>query len=185
MVNDAWQICMKAVYLVDNPEVAKVLVDPMRRAILELLRIEPLTQAKLSGELGLSSPSLSYHMKALKSARLVVVAKREKESHGIMQKFFLPVAYLFVYDLDRLPKDIGRYFYPVSLERTRGMVSALIRRSSKPVIEPTPEAINRLSEKISESLVAIAKKYRSVEVEPGSEEIIYKIYADAIEMALK
>lgn len=64
-------------------------------------------------------------------------------------------------------------------------VSALIRRSSKPVMEPTPEAINRLSEKISESLVAIAKKYRSVEMEPGLEEIIYKIYADAIEMALK
>ena len=43
---------MKAVYVVSDLKVAKVLVDPMRRAILDLLRQKPMTQAQLAQELG-------------------------------------------------------------------------------------------------------------------------------------
>jgi hypothetical protein len=43
-----------------------------------------------------------------------------------MQIFFSSVAYLFVYDLDSLPKNIARYFYPVGLERARAVVSLLM-----------------------------------------------------------
>lgn len=34
---------MRAVYIVDKVSIAKVLVDPMRRAILNLLREKPMT----------------------------------------------------------------------------------------------------------------------------------------------
>jgi hypothetical protein len=47
---------MRAVYIVDNAKIAKVLVDPMRRAILDLLRQKPMTQAGLAKE---SSTSFS------------------------------------------------------------------------------------------------------------------------------
>ena len=60
---------MKAVYIVDNAKIAKVLVDPMRRAILDLLRQKPMTQAGLAKELGLSGASLNFHMKILRSNR--------------------------------------------------------------------------------------------------------------------
>ena len=35
---------MRAVYIVNEVKVAKILVDPMRRAILDLLRQRPMTQ---------------------------------------------------------------------------------------------------------------------------------------------
>ena len=70
-------------------------LDPMRRAILGLVRQRPMTQAGLANELGLSAASLNYHIKIL---RLVVIAKKEVERHRIMQIFFSATAYLFVYD---------------------------------------------------------------------------------------
>ena len=117
---------MKAVYIVNDLKVAKILVDPMRRAILDLLRQRPMTQAQLAQQLGLTSASLNYHIKRLRSKKLVVVAKREVEEHSIMQIFFSSIAYLFVDDLDSFPKSIARYFYPVSLERARSVVSMCI-----------------------------------------------------------
>ena len=50
---------MKAVYIINDVKVAKVLVDPMRRAILDLLRQRPMTQAGLANELGLTGASLN------------------------------------------------------------------------------------------------------------------------------
>jgi DNA-binding transcriptional ArsR family regulator len=92
---------MKAVYIVNDLRVAKILVDPMRRAILDLLRQRPMTQAQLAQELSLTGASLNYHIKKLRSKKLVVVVKKE---HNIMQIFFSSIAYLFVYDLDSFPR---------------------------------------------------------------------------------
>src|SRR5437667_12695734 len=117
---------MKATYIVNDPKIANVLIDPMRRAILNLLSQNPMTQAQLAGDLGLSGASLNYHMKILRSKKLVVVAKREFELHRLKQIFFLAAAHLFVYDLDSLPKDIRRYFFPISLERARTAICLLI-----------------------------------------------------------
>lgn len=177
---------MKAVYIVNDPAIASILIDPMRRAILDLLRKMPMTQAKLADELGLSGPSLSYHIKLLRSKRLVMIVRRESEKHGIMQKFFGPAAYLFVYDLDVLPKNISRYFYPVSLERARGIASALILSNKRKYkIMSNNEASNQLVEEISRSLVSVAKSYANLDYTQPSEDFVYKIYAEAIEMALK
>jgi len=174
---------MKAVYIVDEPSVARILVDPMRRAILDLLRKTPMTQAQLAYELGLSGPSLNYHMKLLRSKKLVTIVRRESEVHGIMQKFFAPAALLFVYDLDVLPKNIGRYFYPISLERTRGIVASLILDKRK--FDSRTETINRLTERISHSLLKVSKQYTNMDVTHGSEELVYKIYSEAIRLSIK
>ncbi len=122
---------MKAVYIVDDAKIAKVLIDPMRRAILGLLRQRPMTQAGLANELGLTAASLNYHMNILRSKKLVTIAKKEVERHRIMQIFFSTTAYLFVYNLDSLPKSIARYFYPVSLERARAVVVSLLMLNRK------------------------------------------------------
>src|ERR1051326_7452421 len=117
---------MRAVYVVDKAKIARVLFRSMRRAILDLLRQKPMTQAGLAKELGLSGASLNFHMNILRSNKLVTIVKKEIERHRIMQIFFSTVAYLFVYDLDSLPKNIARYFYPVSLERARTIISLLV-----------------------------------------------------------
>ena len=94
-------------------------------------------------------------MKILRSKKLVTIFKREVERHRIMQIFFSSVAYLFVYDLDSLPKNIARYFYAVSLERARAAVSLLLlynEELSVYDIERTAETINAISENLSRYL---------------------------------
>jgi DNA-binding transcriptional ArsR family regulator len=192
---------MKAVYIVDDAKIAKVLIDPMRRAILGLLRQKPMTQAGLANELGLTAASLNYHMNILRSKRLVTIAKKEIERHRIMQIFFSTTAYLFVYDLDSLPKSIARYFYPVSLERARAVVVSLLMlnrkvlsssslllsspQSSMYIIDQTPESIDAISENLSRFLVKTAKSYEDKVVNHGDESIIYEIYSKALSSFLK
>ncbi len=80
--------------------------------------------------------------------------------------------------------NIARYFYPVSLERARGIVFAILFRDPRYPVSLTPEQANASSEKISRSLVHAAKEYPKQDLESGLEEAIYKIYANAIKMAL-
>jgi DNA-binding transcriptional ArsR family regulator len=179
---------MKAVYIVNDVKIAKILVDPMRRAILDLLRQRPMTQAGLANELGLTGASLNHHMKILRSKKLVTVFKREVERHRIMQIFLSSVAYLFVYDLDSLPKNIARYFYPVSLERARAAVSLLLlynKELSAYDIEQTPETINAISENLSRYLVMAAKSYEKQVINHGDERYVYEIYGKAMANLLK
>ena len=179
---------MRAVYIVNEVKVAKILVDPMRRAILDLLRQRPMTQAGLANELGLTGASLNHHMKILRSHKLVTVFKREVESHRIMQIFLSSVAYLFVYDLDSLPKNIARYFYPVSLERARAAVSLLLlynKELSAYDIEQNPERINAISENLSRYLVIAAKSYEKRVINHGDERYVYEIYGKAMANLLK
>lgn len=176
---------MKAVYVVSDLKVAKVLVDPMRRAILDLLRQRPMTQAQLAQELGLTGASLNYHIKKLRSRKLVVVAKKEVEEHSIMQIFFSSIAYLFVYDLDSFPKDIARYFYPLTLERARSVVSLRMLQEKGYSIESTPETINALSEHLARLLVKISKTYEQKNVSYNNEETVYEIYTKTINAFIK
>jgi DNA-binding transcriptional ArsR family regulator len=170
---------MKAVYIVNDSKVAKVLIDPMRRAILNLLSQKPMTQTQLADELGLSGASLNYHIKILRSKKLVVVAKREFEVHRLKQIFFLAAAYIFVYDLDSLPKDIGRYFSTVSLERARAVISVLII-NDRNRIDHTPDVSNSFSERLSRELVKVARAHKDKEVRYGNENVLYDIYTKAI-----
>ncbi|HYY51139.1 MAG: helix-turn-helix domain-containing protein [Thermoproteota archaeon] len=180
---------MKAVYIIDDVKIAKILVDPMRRAILDLLRQKPMTQAGLANELGLTAASLNHHIKILRSNKLVTIFKREVERHRIMQIFFSSVAYLFIYDLDSLPKNVARYFYPVSLERARALASLLLLYDKKLSlaykIKNTPEAINYISESLSRQLVIAAKSYENRIINHGDERYVYEIYGKAVTNLLK
>jgi DNA-binding transcriptional ArsR family regulator len=171
---------MKAAYIVSDPEVARVLIDPMRRAVLSFLREKPMTQAQLADKLGLSDASLNYHMKILMKAGLVNIARQEVEEHGIMQKFFAPAAYTFVYDLDALPKDVSRYFYPQSLERARAVV-ALMTKKEGPMGRDS-RSINEFASDLSRLLVIVAGQYLKKEIPYDSEGIAHEIYSRAIAM---
>jgi DNA-binding transcriptional ArsR family regulator len=176
---------MKAVYIVNDLKVAKILVDPMRRAILDLLRQRPMTQAQLAHELGLTNASLNYHIKKLRSKKLVVVAKKEVEEHSIMQIFFSSIAYLFVYDLDSFPKHIVCYFYPITLERARSVVSLYMLKEKGYRIEETPDTINNLSEQLARSLVRTSKSYNQKNLDHSYESIVYEIYTKAVSEFIK
>ena len=176
---------MKAVFIVDKSKIAKVLIDPMRRAILDLLRQKPMTQTQLANELGLSPPSLNYHIKLLKSIDLVVIARKQVEAHGITQIFYSSIAYFFVYDLDSLPRDIGRYFYPLSLERARAVVSVLLLKNKSFKIEQTPDGINRVSRELSRIITNVARSFIARDVLQGKESVAFEIYVKSIRHLLK
>lgn len=173
---------LKATYIVDDKRDASILIDPMRRAILELLRQKPMTQAQLASELGLSAPSLNFHIKKLRSRKLVVVAKREVEKHRIMQIFFASVAYMFIYDLDLLPKNIARYFYPISLERARCVISA--NPKSQKWKFDSPYLCELLAQDLSKSLVRTARRYQKRDVGYSEEKVANEIYKKSIDQVL-
>ena len=118
----------------------------------------------------------------------MTVFKREVESHRIMQIFLSSVAYLFVYDLDSLPKNIARYFYPVSLERARAAVSLLLlynKELSAYDIEQNTETINAISENLSRYLVITDKSYEKRVINHGDERYVYELYGKAMANLLK
>lgn len=51
----------------------EVLAEPSRRRILDLLRVEECSVNELVGELGLSQPAVSKHLRVLRDAGLVEV----------------------------------------------------------------------------------------------------------------
>jgi DNA-binding transcriptional ArsR family regulator len=54
-----------------DPSVLAVLADPTRRALLDLLRREPLAVGELARQMPVSRPAVSQHLKVLKEAQLV------------------------------------------------------------------------------------------------------------------
>jgi DNA-binding transcriptional ArsR family regulator len=62
---------------VQDPEAAfRALGDATRYAIARLIAREPLTGAELARRLGVSGPTLTHHLKALRRARLVIEERR-------------------------------------------------------------------------------------------------------------
>ncbi len=69
--------------------VLAVLADPTRRALLELLRREPLPVGELARQMPVSRPAVSQHLKVLKDAQLV-----REHRHGTRHYFGLnPVGF--------------------------------------------------------------------------------------------
>ncbi len=66
------------------PSVLDVLADPTRRALLEMLRSEPLPVGQLARQLPVSRPAVSQHLKILKAAQLV-----REHRHGTRHYFGL------------------------------------------------------------------------------------------------
>ena len=174
---------MKAVFVVDDSKVAKILIDPMRRAILELMREKPMTQTEMANELGLTAASLNYHINLLKSKKLVSIAKRKVENHGIVQIYFSSCAYLFVYDLKSLPQDISRYFYPIALERMRAVLSVLMMY--KDYDSNNPQKLIDLANIFSDYIVAASLPYVKKEVLSAKDSIIFDIYVKAVKNLIR
>jgi DNA-binding transcriptional ArsR family regulator len=168
---------MKLVKIIDDGVVAKLLSDPMRRAILNILREAPLTEAGLADRLGLTDATVNYHLALLKNAKLVALARKEAEGHGIVQKFYLPSAYLYLPDTENLEREFARYYLPINIERIRGAVSA-----KHPGHTLSGEEIDRLGEEFAKLLVRVARKYEETEVAPGrGEHLVNGIYSEALE----
>ena len=80
-----------------------------------------MTEKQLSGEFGLTKAAVGYHLHLLLKAGLIGITKLEAK-HGILQKYYAPMAALFIIYTDNLPKDVKRFFIQTEIEHLRGML---------------------------------------------------------------
>lgn len=168
---------MKLVKIVEEERVAKLLADPMRRAILNILRERPMSEAQLARKLGLTDASVSYHLGILRKAKLLLVESTSLEDHGISQKFYIPSAYLYLPDTARLPLGAARYYLPINIERVRGALSSMSHDGYQ------GSHVDEMGEDLSKALVEVARSHLKEEVEPGmGEQQVIAIYRKACDM---
>ena len=74
-------------FIIKDLDTLKVIADPLRFQILDLLVIEPLTVKELAEKLGLAPSKLYYHVNLLEEHGLIVVADTRIVS-GIIEKHY-------------------------------------------------------------------------------------------------
>ena len=169
---------MKLVQIINDPRTARLLADPMRRAILNILRRGPLTQAELAENLGLTNATVSHHLSLLKRIDFLSVAKVEVESHGIVKKYYAASAYTYVLDVGKLPREVARYYYPINIERARGILSALPSASAARL---RGKDVDLLGEDFTKMLARMARKYTDVTIkEAEGEELVQVLYRETL-----
>ena len=77
MIAVAFKNILKQVRPVGEVNIFKVLADPQRREILTMLRGGRMNAGEIAQRLGVSPAALSYHLKLLKAADLVLEYKEK------------------------------------------------------------------------------------------------------------
>ena len=85
--------------LVDAPEQLRALADPVRSAIISLLRERAYSTHQLATELGIPKGTAGHHVKALEHAGLIHVV-RTRQVRAVTEKFYGRTAKLFLYQAE-------------------------------------------------------------------------------------
>ena len=173
----------KAVYIVKNPEKIRLIADFQRSAILRHLARSPMTETELSELLGLTRASVGYHLHLLSEAGLIRVERTEPEGHGILQKYYGPIAFLFIADFDLIPDDARNYFIALQMERLRGALAAFQIQSGRQ-IEVSSQILEELAEEALKELTKVAEAYGK-EGALDREIIALKIHSEVLGRLMK
>jgi len=173
-----------ATRVISDKKTAKLLVDPVKRQILRHLAEEELTQKMLADRLGIADPSVYYHLKELKAARLVAVARSEPEKHGIIQKFYTADAMYYIADYAKLPLELRAYFLAVNLERLRG-VFAILKALRGIRVTLSSGEMEKLADRLAYSLAEVAKEHQTVPFSGGRESLIITLYGEALQRVIE
>ena len=74
---------MKAFKVIKDPEAFQLLADETRRRIIYLLRAKEMTVSQIAGELNLTPQAIYHHIRKLRDAGMVEVAREERVDHFI------------------------------------------------------------------------------------------------------
>lgn len=167
-----------AVYIVDDPEKIRLLADFTRVEVLRLLSKNSMTETQLSKQLGLTKAAVGYHLHLLMDTGLIQIEKVEAEEHGILQKYYSPIAALLITDPDRMPKDVQRYFIRTQLEHLRGVFSVfqLYHHASK----VSSKTMEKLAVAMLKQLKAVGQKHTKDKAPKDAETLRVKVYAEAL-----
>jgi len=172
-----------AVCIVDDPEKIRLLADFTRTEILQLLCGHPMTEAQLSEELGLTRASVGYHLKLLLKAELIYLERVEPEGHGILQKFYSPIAAFFIADYDHIPHDVKRYFLQMQIMYLRGIFIAF--QLHHRFFGVSPATLEKLAVTMLRQLEETGRKYTKKGPVENAEILKVKIYAEVLDNLTK
>lgn len=131
------KICVEDEYIVDDLETLKVLSDPFRLRILELLGCEPATVKQIAAKLKMSPKKLYYHVNLLEKHGLIVVADTRMVS-GILEKQYQVRARQFVVNksLLALSDEPGGEFASL-----RQLLGTVMEATSRDVIQAARQGL--------------------------------------------
>ena len=173
----------RAAYVVRDEKIAMLLVDPMRRTILNLLADRSLTESQLSELLGLTDASVGHHLRILLRAKLIKIEKREEEAHGIMQNFYRSVALCIVVDTGKMPKLVAKYFFPINIERMRGALAATKKGTRGLALRDT-KRLEVIAENLAIQIAGEAAKLGVKKTFSDRETTTLEIYRRALEKSM-
>ena len=87
-----------------DPEAFKLLGDKTRRKVIFLLRVKELTISQISSELDVTPQTIYHHIKKLRKAGLVEVAREERIDH-IIESYYQATAETFICSIGSLRKE--------------------------------------------------------------------------------
>ncbi len=172
-----------SVCIVDDPDKIRLLADFTRAEILQLLCEHPMTEAQLSDELGLTRAAVGYHLNLLMKTQLIYLEKVEPEKHGILQKFYSPVAAFFIVDCDRIPKDAKRYFIQTQIIHLRGIFAAFQLHDRFSGVSPS--TLEKMAVAMLKQLEITGRKHIKARPVKNAETLKVKIYAEALTALMK
>ncbi len=85
---------MKAFKVITDPDAFQLLADDTRRRIIYLLRAKEMTVAEIAEELKLTPQAIYHHIRKLKEADMVEVAREERVDHFI-ETYYQATAEMF------------------------------------------------------------------------------------------
>jgi len=167
-----------AVFIIKNQEAIQLLADFTRAEIIRLLSRHAMTEKHLSDELGITKAAVGYHLHLLLKAGFIEITKLEAEEHGILQKYYAPVAAMFIIDTDNIPKDAKRFFIQTQIEHLRGMF--IVFRLYQHISEVSSEKLEKLASALLKQLKEVAQKHLNDESPKDPESFRVKIYSEAV-----
>lgn len=74
---------MKAIKVVHDPEAFQLMADDTRRRVIHILRAKEMTVSQIAEELHLTPQAIYHHIRKLKDADLIEIAREERVDHFI------------------------------------------------------------------------------------------------------
>ena len=172
-----------AICIVDDSDKIRLLADFTRAEIIQLICEYPMTETQLSKELGLTRAAVGYHLNLLMKAQLIYLDRIEPEVHGILQKFYRPIAAFFIVDCGRIPNDVRRYFIQMQIMYLRGMFIAF--QLHHRFFGVSPATLEKLAVAMLKQLENTGRKHAKEGPVDNAETLKVKIYAEALESLTK
>ncbi len=124
---------MRSFKVINDPEAFQLLADETRRRIIYLLRAKEMTVAQIAEELKLTPQAIYHHIRKLKDADMVEVAREERVDHFI-ETYYRATAEMF--NLAHGQTGSGKAME----EETREALAALSKVGFKANVDPAAVA---------------------------------------------